>query len=158
MVSGCAEAAEAAGKCFAEYGECMVEEFIAGREITVGIVNGRGLPIIEIRSKMEFYDYHAKYVDDATEYLFDTVSDDEKTVSRVQDAAVKCFEALGCRHLGRVDMILDGDDNEYVLEINTLPGFTSHSLLPMAAAKSGLSASALCIEIVEAALKSFGKR
>ena len=156
IVSGCAEAAEAAGKCFAEFGECMIEEFIPGREITVGILNGRPLPIIEIRSKMEFYDYHAKYVDDATEYLFDTVLDEE-TVSRAQGAAVKCFKVLGCRHLGRVDMILDANDNEYVLEINTLPGFTSHSLLPMAAAKSGLSASELCIEIVEAALKSFGK-
>ena len=157
IVSGCADAAAAARKCYAEYGDCMVEEFIAGKEITVGILNGKPLPIIEIRSKVQFYDYHAKYVDDATEYLFDTVCNTD-TVAKAQDAAVKCFEVLGCRHLGRVDIILDTDDNEYVLEINTLPGFTSHSLLPMAAEKTGLSASELCIEIVEAALKTFGKK
>ena len=70
---------------------------------------------------------------------------------------MKCFEVLGCRHLGRVDMIIDDDVAEYVLEINTLPGFTSHSLLPMAGAKAGYSASQLCLQIVEAALKSSGK-
>lgn len=152
IVSGHAEAAAAGAKCFEKYGECMIEEFIAGREITVGILNGRALPVIEIRSKMQFYDYHAKYVDDATEYLFDTIVDSE-VVAMVQATAVKCFEVLGCRHLGRVDMIID-DDGEYVLEINTLPGFTSHSLLPMAGAKAGYPASELCREIVEAALES----
>ena len=156
IVSGVREAAAAGEMCFEKYGECMIEEFIAGREITVGIINGLPLPIIEIRSKMQFYDYHAKYVDDATEYLFDTITDVE-VVARVQEAAVKCFEVLGCRHLGRVDMIIDDDGAEFVLEINTLPGFTSHSLLPMAGAKAGYSASHLCLQIVEAALKSSGK-
>ena len=157
IVSGHVEAALAGEKCFSKYGDCMIEEFIAGREITVGILNGRALPVIEIRSKMQFYDYHAKYVDDATEYLFDTIADGD-VVARVQEMAVKCFEVLGCRHLGRVDMIIDDDDAEYVLELNTLPGFTSHSLLPMAGAKAGYSASRLCSQIVEAALESSGNK
>lgn len=156
IVVGCANAADAARRCLQQYGDCMVEEFIAGREITIGIVNGQALPIIEIRSKATFYDYRAKYVDDATEYLFDTV-DDKDTAARLQEEAVKCFEVLKCRHLARVDMILDDHNRGYILEINTLPGFTSHSLLPMAAAKSGLPLSQLCLEMVEAALKSFRK-
>jgi D-alanine-D-alanine ligase len=156
IVEGPQKAAQTARQCFGQYGDCMVERFIEGREITVGIVNGRALPIIEIRSRTPFYDYHAKYLDDATEYLFGTV-DDADVVARVQAAAVVCFDSLGCRHLGRVDMMLTDDNVEYVLEINTLPGFTSHSLLPMAAARTGLNANRLCLEIIQAALEDFRK-
>lgn len=147
-------AAEAALKCFERFGDCMVEEFIEGREITVGIVGGGTLPIIEIRSKQEFYDYHAKYIDDATEFLFDTVGDEE-TVTRIDQAATACFDAIGCRHYGRVDMILADDGTVYVLEINTLPGMTSHSLLPKAAGKAGMTNSELCVKIIAAAVDTF---
>jgi len=143
-------AAEAAARCLERFGPCLVEAFVPGREITVGILNGRALPIIEIRSRNPFYDYRAKYLDDTTEYHFDTI-DDAALVDRIQETAVRCFEALGCRHLGRVDMILADDGVPYVLEINTLPGFTSHSLLPMAAQRAGLDAPALCTAILEAA-------
>ena len=136
--------------CFAQYGDCMVEEFITGREITVGILNGNPLPIIEIRSKTDFYDYQAKYESDATEYLFDTI-DDTELIKEIQRDAVTCFNELGCRHLGRVDFILTKVGIPYILEINTLPGFTSHSLLPMAAEKTGISKPKLCTQIVEAA-------
>ncbi len=156
IVEGPQKAAQTARQCFRQYGDCMIERFIEGREITVGILNGRALPIIEIRSRTPFYDYHAKYLDDATEYLFDTV-DDADVVAGVQAVAVECFKTLGCRHLGRVDMMLTDDNVEYVLEINTLPGFTSHSLLPMAAARAGLSADRLCMEIIQAALEDFRK-
>ncbi len=136
--------------CFAQYGNCMVEEFIAGREITVGILNGTPLPVIEIRSKTAFYDYQAKYESDTTEYLFDTIEDGE-LVKEIQQDAVTCFNELGCRHLGRVDFILTKVGIPYILEINTLPGFTSHSLLPMAAENAGISKPQLCTQIVEAA-------
>lgn len=152
IVEGPDNARDAARRCLQDFGDCMIEAFVPGRELTVGIVDGRALPIIEIKSKMAFYDYQAKYLDDATEYLFDTVGNAE-TAGRVQETAVACFEALGCRHLGRVDMILADDDVAYVLEINTLPGFTSHSLLPMAAARAGLPADALCGEIARSALR-----
>jgi len=127
----------------------MIEEFIVGREITVGILDGRALPIIEVRPKSGFYDYHAKYVDDHTEYLFDTIAE-PSVAAGVSKAAIDCFESLGCRHFARVDFVLK-DRTAYVLEVNTIPGFTSHSLLPKAAAKAGLSMSDLCSRIVEAA-------
>jgi D-alanine-D-alanine ligase len=151
IITGPEKAASAAIKCFGEHGDCMVEQFIDGREITVGIVNGKTLPIIEIRTKTQFYDYHAKYVDDATDYLFDTVTD-KKLIEKINDIALTCFNALGCRHLSRVDLILADDGTPYVLEINTLPGFTSHSLLPMAARKAGIETGELCKQIIQAAL------
>ena len=93
----------------------------------------------------------AKYVDDATEYLFDTITD-KKLIEKINDMALTCFNALGCRHLSRVDMIVAGDGTPYVLEINTLPGFTSHSLLPMAARKAGIETPELCKQIINAAM------
>lgn len=140
-----------------EFGDCMVEQFIAGKEITVGILDGRALPIIEIRSKTQFYDYEAKYEDDSTEFLFDTIADNGLT-SRIQADAVECFKTIGCRHLSRVDMILNEEGQPYFLEINTLPGFTDHSLLPMAAAKIGISAEKLCMDIVQAAIRDHQKK
>ena len=150
-------AVAAAGECSAKFGDCMIEEYIAGREITVGILENRALPIIEIKSKTGFYDYQAKYLDERTEYLFDTI-DDAALADKIATAALDCFDALGCRHFARADFILGKNGIPYVLEINTIPGFTNHSLLPMAAAKSGLSMSDLCTEIIEAAYSSLARR
>lgn len=150
IVDDITTAAAKALNCFKTFGDCMIEEFIKGREITVGIVNGTALPIIEIRSKAVFYDYNAKYLADTTEYLFDTITD-TTLVKRIQQTALDCFAALNCRHLSRVDLILTEDGVPYVLEINTLPGFTSHSLLPMAARKAGIPTPELCRRIAEAA-------
>jgi D-alanine-D-alanine ligase len=147
-------AAEKAIECFESYGDCMVEEFIEGREVTVGIVNGKALPVIEIRSQSGFYDYHAKYIDNETEYLFDTI-EDVTVAATIQTMALTCFHELGCRHLGRVDFILTKASTPYILELNTLPGFTSHSLLPMAAARAGVATPVLCRQIVEAAWNDF---
>lgn len=147
-------AAAKAMDCFQLYGDCMVEEFISGREVTVGILNGIALPLIEIRSKAVFYDYQAKYESNDTEYLFDTVSD-AVLVKHIQELAVACFNELHCRHLSRVDFILTNDSRPVILEINTLPGFTSHSLLPMAAAKAGIDKPQLCRQIVEAAWNEY---
>ncbi len=150
IVSTPQEAIDIAKETYREFGDCMIEEFVPGRELTVGILNGQALPIIEVRVKSGFYDYHAKYLDEQTEYLFDTVTDTTIT-ENLSQTAIDCFNALGCRHFARVDFLLGIDRIAYVLEVNTIPGFTSHSLLPKAAAKAGLSMSNLCSDIVEAA-------
>jgi D-alanine-D-alanine ligase len=131
-----------------EFGECMVEAFVPGREITVGVLGRRTLPIIEIRSQTGFYDYDAKYTDEQTQYLFDTI-EDEDVRARVGRAALRCFDVLGCRDFARVDFILTDDGSAYALEVNTIPGFTTHSLLPKAAVQSGLSMDQLCGRIVQ---------
>ena len=153
IVSTPEEAIKTAGETFDQYGDCMIEEFVPGREVTVGILCGRTLPIIEIRTKSSFYNYHAKYVDEQTEFLFDTITE-PSLATHISQAALDCFDALGCRHFARVDFILSEEKIPYALEINTIPGFTSHSLLPKAAAKAGLSMSALCRKIVETAYAS----
>lgn len=157
VVDGREEAVATARQVLAEFGDCMVESFIRGRELTVGILGRQALPIIEIRSKTGFYDYQAKYVDNRTEYLFDTI-EDRVVQARVQRAALACFEALGCRDLARVDFILSEDGTPYALEVNTIPGFTTHSLLPKAAAQLGLSMSDLCVRIVRTALAPCNRR
>jgi len=142
----------AARSCWNKFGNCMVEEFIAGREITVGILEGRALPIIEIKTKTGFYDYQAKYLDEQTEFLFDTIKD-QVLVAKIKQTALDCFGALGLRHFARVDLILGQDGKVYALEVNNIPGFTERSDLPKAAEKAGISMSQLCLRIVEAALK-----
>lgn len=150
IVSEPGQAIDAARKTAREYGDCFIEKFVAGRELTVGILCGRALPIIEIRPKSVFYDYHAKYVDDRTEFVFGTT--DAATTAKVQDAAMRCFDTLGCRDFARVDFILADDGTPYALEVNTIPGFTNHSLLPKAAMQAGFSISQTCEMIVRSAL------
>ena len=150
VVTGHKEAAATARQVREEFGDCLIESFIEGREITVGILGRQTLPIIEIRSKTGFYDYHAKYTDRQTEYLFDTVAD-EDTRARIHRAALACFDALGCRDFARVDFILADDGVPYALEVNTIPGFTTHSLLPKAAVRARTSPVELCVEIVQLA-------
>jgi D-alanine-D-alanine ligase len=153
IVDGPESALTAARECSDKFGDCIIEEFISGREITVGILHDRALPIIEIRSKTGFYDYHAKYIDEETEFLFDTI-DDPALVTKIRSAALDCFSALGCRHFARVDFIFCDDGKPYVLEVNTIPGLTTHSLVPKAAARAGISMSDLCLKIIEAAYPS----
>jgi D-alanine-D-alanine ligase len=143
----------AAEQTLNEFGDCMIEQFIPGREITVGILKDGTLPIIEIKSHTRFYDYQAKYIDEQTEYLFDTIKDPALT-GKIEQAAMDCFSCLGCRHFARVDFILSDRQIAYALEVNTIPGFTTHSLLPKAAKKAGLNMSDLCSVIVEAAYSS----
>ena len=144
------EAIEAAQETFDEFGDCMIEKFIPDKEITVSVLEDGALPIVEIRSQTGFYDYKAKYIDEQTEYLFDTIGDPALT-AQIEQAAMDCFYVLGCRHFARVDFMLSDEGNAYALEVNTIPGFTTHSLLPKAAAKAGLTMSNLCSKIVEAA-------
>jgi D-alanine-D-alanine ligase len=146
------EAIAAAADCFSEFGDCMIEELIPGRDITVGILCDQALPIIELRTQSGFYDYHAKYFDKQTEFLFDTI-DNPALTAKIKTAALDCFNALGCRHFARVDFRLDNSD-AYALELNAIPGFTTRSDLPKAAARIGLSMSDLCIKIIEATLEN----
>jgi D-alanine-D-alanine ligase len=157
MATEPAEAVSAARETLREFGGCMIEKFVPGREVTVGILCDQPLPLIEIRAASDFYDYNAKYMDDKTQFLFDTI-DDPALVANIQAAALDCFDALGCRHFARVDFILSEQEIAYALEVNTIPGFTTHSLLPKAAQRAGLSMSDLCAKIVETALLSSKKK
>jgi len=131
------------------FGSCMVEKYISGRELTVGILDGRPLPVIEIQVSQRFYDYQAKYLDDTTRFLFDSV--DARLSEKLQIAALACYHGLALRHLARVDFLVTPERHIYALEVNTIPGLTSHSLLPKAAARAHLSMGELCARIVEAA-------
>ena len=152
IVEGFENAKATAGKCLARFGRCMIEEFIAGREITVGILRRKTLPVIEIRTTHQFYDYNAKYDDDNTQYLFDTIQD-KRILRKIDDAALRSFDAAGCRDFSRIDMIISGDGMPCIIEINTIPGFTTHSLLPKAAARAGIDMEQLCLTIIKAALE-----
>jgi D-alanine-D-alanine ligase len=144
------EAICAAQETLDQFGDCMIEKFIPGKEITVSILEDEALPIVEIISQTGFYDYQAKYNDEQTEYLFDTIRDPAAT-DQIEQAAMDCFYVLGCRHFARVDFMLSDKEIAYALELNTIPGFTTHSLLPKAAAKAGFTMSELCSKIVMAA-------
>lgn len=137
IVRDSAALAKAVDLVIRPFGRALIERFIKGDEITVGIVGEETLPPICIRPKREFYDYEAKYVADDTEYLFDAgypqhVLDNARRLSK------RVFDELGCRHLARVDWMVDQDYRLWFLEVNTLPGFTSHSLVPKAAAHIGI--------------------
>lgn len=130
----------------------MVERACVGRELTVGLLDGGALPLIEITAAEGFYDYDAKYERDDTGYAIEP--DVPVAVAEsVADWAQRLAGELGVRHLGRVDFMLDGDGRAWLLEINTIPGFTGHSLVPMAAARVGLDMPALCARLVELALR-----
>ncbi|MBG85086.1 MAG: D-alanine--D-alanine ligase [Phycisphaerae bacterium] len=128
----------------------MAETFIDGRELTVGIIDGSPLAIIEIKPASGVYDYEAKYQRDDTQYLVEPDLDDdiERTL---KDAAVRIYNGLKVRHLARVDFLLAQND-PWLLEVNTMPGFTKQSLLPKAAAASGLPMPELCRSLIELAL------
>ena len=135
-----------------KYGRALVEWYIAGPELTVGVLGEVALPVCEIRPDRDFYDYQAKYLDDNTSYLFD-LDLPSTLLERVQRLSILAHRTLGCRVLSRVDWMIDTKTLEpYVLEINTIPGFTSHSLVPKAAARIGLDFDQLCQRIVELSL------
>ncbi len=136
-----------------KYGRAMAEELIQGREMTVAILGSRALPVLEVIPAREFYDYTAKYADESgTRYVFDHGLP-EAVVQSLQSAALTAHHVLGCRDMSRVDFILPPSGTPIVLEINTIPGFTSHSLLPMAAARAGLNFAQLVDRIVMMAMQ-----
>jgi D-alanine-D-alanine ligase len=130
--------------------QIIIEEFIDGPEITVGILNGSPLPVIEIVPKSGFYDYESKYTSGMTEYIFPARLANEQ-LSEIQNTALKAYKALGCHGAARVDMILDVKGNANILEINTIPGMTKTSLLPKAAYHAGYDFNTLVQEMLESA-------
>jgi D-alanine-D-alanine ligase len=130
--------------------EIMVQRFIPGREFTVGIVDGQVLPIVEIVTAGGWYDYTAKYKVNTTRYDVPAKLDDADA-ERIRKIALDTFHALGARGFGRVDVRMTPEGEAYVLELNTIPGFTSHSLLPKAAAAAGIGFPALCDRIMRTA-------
>jgi D-alanine-D-alanine ligase len=131
--------------------ELLVEEKIEGRETTVGILAGEALPVVEVRVKAGAYDYRNKYTPGSTEY-FCPAPFDHAITRRIQAAALGAFRAIGGRDYARVDVMVRGDGEPVVLEVNTLPGMTETSLLPKAAAAAGLSYEMLCQRMIELAL------
>lgn len=134
-------------KVIRPFGRVLVERFIEGDELTVGIVGDETLPPICIRPTREFYDYQAKYVAEDTQYLFET-GYPLAVLDRTRELSKRVFDELGCRHLARVDWMIDRQQRLWFLEVNTLPGFTSHSLVPKAAAHIGVSFEELCERLV----------
>ncbi len=149
-----AELTEAVGDLLDRYGECLIDRFIAGTEVTVGVVgvgeNTRALPVLELVPRNEFYDYEAKYTKGMTELIAPARISDEET-RRSQAVALQAFEALSCVGLGRVDMHIDRDGDCWVHEINSVPGMTETSDLPHAAAAEGVSYDELVLEILATA-------
>ena len=128
-------------------GEVMVEAFIEGREMTVAVIDGAPLPVIEICAKGGWYGYDEKYNSDETRYPFP----DDPFLPLVQQIAVDAYRACGCRGVTRVDFRIDAKNRPFVLELNTLPGMTGHSLVPKAAQQAGLSFPELCDRMIAAA-------
>jgi D-alanine-D-alanine ligase len=144
------EIAPALEDCLLHGEEILVEELVSGRELTVGILGGVALPVVEIRPLAGFYDYENKYTKGATEYLVPAPLTPEETEA-VQSAAIAANNALGLRVYCRVDVLL-APSGPTVLEINTIPGMTETSLLPKAAAASGLDFGTLCCRIAALSL------
>jgi D-alanine-D-alanine ligase len=149
FVTADSEIESALGRSRQHGSEILAERRIVGRELTVGILGGSALPVIEIRPKQGAYDYHHKYTAGATEYLCPAPLSSAQT-QQVQELAEKAHEALGCEIYSRVDLMWEeATQQPWLLEVNTIPGMTATSLLPKAAAATGLSFRALCRKIVE---------
>jgi D-alanine-D-alanine ligase len=133
-----AEQLQEAWQQAAKYGDRVIaERLINGPEYTVSVLGGQALPAIKMETDNAFYDYEAKYLSDDTRYLCPCgLSDAEE--QELATLALAAFESLGCRVWGRVDLMRDQDDRFYLLEVNTVPGMTSHSLVPMAASAAGV--------------------
>lgn len=148
----------AADALFEDHDRLMVEQFIAGKELTVGIIEdpktGKpiALPPIHITPATDYYDYEAKYTREDTEYAFE-IDLPKPCIELIVESSVAAFMALGCRHLARIDFIVDDQLNGYILEANTMPGFTSHSLVPKAAQQAGITFPDLCERLVLLAAK-----
>ena len=130
--------------------DVLVEAFLSGAEYTVAILGDQILPSIKIQSASEFYDYEAKYISDDTQYFCPSGLSAERE-AELQTLVLAAWRALGCSGWGRVDVMVDGEDNFQLLEVNTSPGMTSHSLVPMAAKQAGLSFPQLVARILELA-------
>ncbi len=131
--------------------EVLAESKVTGREFSVAVLNGQALPPVEMKTNNRFYDYQAKYFQDDTQYFCPCNLTDLKD-AELRDLAVRSFNIVGCSGWGRVDFMQDEDENFYLLEVNTVPGMTNHSLVPMSANAVGLSFNELVCEILSSTL------
>ena len=159
-ISSFREAQNLIPQLFKSYSELLLEEAVIGRELTVGILADKALPVIELKPRNEFYDYEAKYTKGLTEYLIPAPL--EFRVSReIQSVALKAHRALGLRDFSRVDLILSETGEIHILEVNTIPGFTETSLLPKAAKEAGIEFTDLCLTLLQLTRErcsSYGKK
>jgi D-alanine-D-alanine ligase len=132
-------------------GELLMEQLIEGQELTVGILGEQALPSIRIVPAGEYYDYHAKYVAEDTQYLCPGLDGDAET--EIRRLCLEAFHAIGCSGWSRVDVMRDKNGKFFLLEVNTAPGMTSHSLVPKAAAQIGIDFQSLCWLILETSYK-----
>ena len=132
-------------------GPALAEAYVIGTESTVTVLQGQALSSIRIETPRAFYDYRAKYESEKTEY-FCPGTDDAELEQRFHDAAIAAFAALGCSGWGRVDFMTGDDGNPQVIEINTVPGMTSNSLVPMAAREAGIEFAELCWRVLETSI------
>jgi D-alanine-D-alanine ligase len=139
-------------EAFRHDAQVFLEEWVEGRETTVGILDDRPLPVVEVRPKSGTYDYRNKYTAGRTEY-FCPAPFDANTTRRIQGAALAAYEAVGGRDYARVDVMVRASGEPVVLEVNTLPGMTPTSLLPKAAAAAGISYEQLCQRIIDLAVQ-----
>jgi D-alanine-D-alanine ligase len=152
----CATLLDGAAECFRYDAVGLMEKFVRGREMTVGILDGAALPPIELRPKAKFFDFASKYEDPDTRYIVDPpMATLEK--KRLLRAAQGAHEALGCEGMSRVDLILTPLGSVHVLEVNTIPGLTERSLLPKAARAAGIEFPELCDRILRAAFRRRGR-
>jgi D-alanine-D-alanine ligase len=126
----------------------IAEKFIEGSELTAGILGEQVLPLIKLETPRDFYDYQAKYLADDTRYLIPCGLPAARE-REIQHLCLQAFRALGCSGWGRVDLMLDRAGDPWLLEVNTVPGMTDHSLVPMAARAAGLTYEDLCMSILE---------
>lgn len=155
IVSSPVEYEDALSLAFRYDSEVLVEEFIKGRELSVGIIDGKALPIIEIIPKVGFYDYKNKYQSGAAEEVCPAPIE-ENITKAIQQEAEKAFRALSLEVYSRIDFILTEDGRFYCIEANTLPGMTPTSLLPQEAQAVGISYPQLCDTIVDLSLRKYG--
>lgn len=132
-------------------GGAVIEEYIEGKEVQIGILGGRALGGVEVRPKRGFYDYEAKYTPGLTEYILPPELD-ERTYERAKDAALRAHTALGCRGGTRVDLLIERGGNPFVLEVNTIPGMTETSLLPKIARLAGMDFPSLMESMLKEAI------
>jgi len=128
----------------------LAEEFVAGIELTASILGDRALPLIRIEAPQGNYDYHNKYFSDETRYFCPSGLPQPKE-REIREASLAAFRIVGCNGWGRLDLILKPDGSFIFLEVNTSPGMTGHSLVPMAAKEAGMTFGDLCVEILRGA-------